>query len=308
MPDDLAELLSGHAGRLRELDPLVGATEDAPPGADVLAAGRSRGWPLVVDLDPADQRAVWSRLRTYALTLRWTGDVRELDELLTRWAEWMRKAGSEQAGPDSQTSVTWPSRDVDAARVFYAHGMMPSTTIAIRPRGRAVSAARPPSGVTIRPATAADTDAVLALAAEEFRYDQGLSTAGERPGHEGLRRQEMAGRLGASAAWAWLAERDGVPVGVLAADRPEDALWVGPMTSSGPAAYVSLLSVEPGSRGGGIGAALAAAARRTFDDAACSASLLHYSTFNPLSAPFWARNGYRPLWTVWATEPASAQR
>jgi len=35
-------------------------------------------------------------------------------------------------------------------------------------------------------------------------------------------------------------------------------------------------------------------------------TLLHYAQVNPLSAPFWSQQGYRPLWTVWETAPARA--
>jgi hypothetical protein len=36
--------------------------------------------------------------------------------------------------------------------------------------------------------------------------------------------------------------------------------------------------------------------------------LLHYEQTNPLSAPFWSRQGYRPLWTSWESRPACAVR
>jgi hypothetical protein len=35
-------------------------------------------------------------------------------------------------------------------------------------------------------------------------------------------------------------------------------------------------------------------------------TLLHYEQLNPLSVPFWSRQGYRPLWTAWQATPASA--
>jgi hypothetical protein len=37
-------------------------------------------------------------------------------------------------------------------------------------------------------------------------------------------------------------------------------------------------------------------------------TLLHYGQVNPLSAPFWSQQGYRPLWTVWEAMPALAVR
>jgi hypothetical protein len=36
--------------------------------------------------------------------------------------------------------------------------------------------------------------------------------------------------------------------------------------------------------------------------------LLHYEQLNPLSAPFWNRMGYRPLWTGWEVRPAVSLR
>lgn len=37
-------------------------------------------------------------------------------------------------------------------------------------------------------------------------------------------------------------------------------------------------------------------------------TLLHHGQLNPLSAPFWSRMGYRPLWTNWEIRPARALR
>jgi len=35
---------------------------------------------------------------------------------------------------------------------------------------------------------------------------------------------------------------------------------------------------------------------------------LHYAQLTPLSAPFWNRMGYRPLWTGWEVRPAASLR
>ena len=37
-------------------------------------------------------------------------------------------------------------------------------------------------------------------------------------------------------------------------------------------------------------------------------ALLRYAQLNPLSAPFWNRMGYRPLWTGWEVRPAASLR
>jgi hypothetical protein len=37
-------------------------------------------------------------------------------------------------------------------------------------------------------------------------------------------------------------------------------------------------------------------------------TLLRFAQLNPLSAPFWNRMGYRPLWTGWEVRPAASLR
>jgi GNAT superfamily N-acetyltransferase len=303
----VSDLLAAYAARLTGIDPLLGVPAD-PPAGEPIAAGAARGWARVVDVDPAEASAAWSKLRTYVLAPRWAGDPADLDTLVAAWRSWLVAHGARDAGPETQTSITWPSRDVEAARVFYRHGLMPATTVAVRPRGRLSSLAGPPAGVTVRPATPADVDAVVSLGMDELRFDAGLSPTTDRPGQEEARRRLVARDLDEPSPWAWVAERDGSPVGVLVAEKPEAAGWIGGMTSLAPAAYVALLSVRPGERGGGVGTALAAVAQRTFDETGLPVSLLHYGSFNPLSGPFWSRHGYRPLWTVWSTEPATALR
>jgi GNAT superfamily N-acetyltransferase len=66
--------------------------------------------------------------------------------------------------------------------------------------------------------------------------------------------------------------------------------------------------VLPGRRGAGVGAALVARAHTEMAAAGVALALLHYEQANPLSTPFWARQGYRPLWTSWEARPASAIR
>ena len=303
----VSDLLTAYAARLTGIDPLL-SPPTGPPTGEEIGTGAARGWVQVVDVDPADAIAVWSKLRTYVLAPRWAGDPADLDALLTEWLAWLVAAGAPEAGPDTQTLITWPSRDVAASKVFYRHGMMPATTIAIRPRGRLLSSAAAPDGVVVRQAGPADADAVVALSLEELEFDAGLSPTTDRPGHEAARRQVVERSLGEPSPWAWVAERDGVPVGVLTAQKPEAAEWVVATTSARPAAYLSLLSVRAADRGSGVGRALAGVAQREFDDAGLPSSLLHYGSFNPLSVPFWSRHGYRPLWTVWSTEPAAALR
>jgi GNAT superfamily N-acetyltransferase len=80
------------------------------------------------------------------------------------------------------------------------------------------------------------------------------------------------------------------------------------MVGLAPAAYLMLMFVHPGERGSGTGGRLAAEFHREADAAGVAVTLLHYEQLNPLSAPFWSRHGYRPLWTTWQATPANAFR
>jgi predicted acetyltransferase len=73
-------------------------------------------------------------------------------------------------------------------------------------------------------------------------------------------------------------------------------------------AYLATMSVRPGERGSGVGTALLARLHRELDAAGVAVTLLHHAVLNPLSAPFWSRMGYRPLWVSWEIRPAGALR
>ena len=80
------------------------------------------------------------------------------------------------------------------------------------------------------------------------------------------------------------------------------------MVRLAPAAYLMLMFVEPAERGTGVGAALVDRFHREADAAGMAVILLHHAQLNPLSAPFWSRQGYRPLWTSYQALPARAVR
>jgi GNAT superfamily N-acetyltransferase len=73
-------------------------------------------------------------------------------------------------------------------------------------------------------------------------------------------------------------------------------------------AYLPSMYVHPAERGSGVGTALVRHAHAELDAQRVSVTLLHYSQVNPVSAPFWSRMGYRPLWTRWEARPAAALR
>ena len=153
-----------------------------------------------------------------------------------------------------------------------------------------------------------DGDAIARFGAEVARFDAHFSGTPERPGTVAALRREAARLLADPQPWAWLAERDGKPVGMIATQRPAHAGWIAPLTRVSPVAYTALGYVTPGDRSAGTGAALAACLHDTVDAAGVAATLLHYEQLNPYAAPFWSRQGYRPLWTTWEARPARSLR
>jgi GNAT superfamily N-acetyltransferase len=143
---------------------------------------------------------------------------------------------------------------------------------------------------------------------EVLRFDAYFGGVIERPGTADALRTEIAGQLGQPAPWMWLADRGGDPIGLLVAERPEVAGWIAPRTCLSPVAYLLALFVAPAERGAGVGAALTGQLHRAAATASVSVILLQYEQVNPLSVPFWGRQGYRPLWTTWEARPARMLR
>lgn len=309
--------------RWRAVDPLLPAPGFAvadcgvklvvtDTGGSTVAAGWCEHWagaPGSLDLS-------WGAARRFQLTAQVAGpDVAgALDELLSRWRDHLADA-PDAAAEDTAATVTWPSRDVDGIATLLRHRFAPLEVIAARTvRGRSGPAAVPEGGplddgVQIRRAGPADVDAVVSLGLEVIRFDSRFGTVRERPDTvRGLRAEALGSLLAGPAAWTWLAERDGEPVGLLAAQRPESATWITPMVRGAPAGYLMLMFVASGERGRGIGAALTGQFHHEAATAGLAVTLLHYEQLNPLSAPFWNRQGYRPLWTVWEATPARVIR
>jgi hypothetical protein len=67
--------------------------------------------------------------------------------------------------------------------------------------------------------------------------------------------------------------------------------------------------VQPqGNAARGAGPALAGRLHQQAQAAGVAVIFLHYEQLNPLSGPFWHRQGYRPLWNIWEVRPARAIR
>jgi predicted N-acetyltransferase YhbS len=318
----LADVLHSAAGRWRRIDPLLPDPKppaDAGCGAELAvpaANGRiaAVGWCRHHELRPEAAELAWGAATQFWLTAQVAGDPAEpgigagLDELLVCWRAHLA-ADPATAGKDTQAAVRWPSRDIGGVRALLRHGLQPLTVIAARSAGRAVPDATPvPGGLRIRPACPGDVAAVTALTLEVIRFDQHFGSVLLHPHAERVERQAAEQVLSLPEPWTWLAERDGRPVGLLVAEPPDRAGWIASATRQDPVAYLATLSVLPDERGSGVGTALVAGLHRVLDAAGVAVTLLHHAQLNPLSAPFWSRMGYRPLWTSWETRPARALR
>ena len=316
---------AGWEARLRDADPLLPPFDRlvASCGARFAVAGRDGQATAVAgcahrEAKPGSLDRTWSAARRFSLTVRIAGgDVPgALDALLAQWREHLAaEPGADDA--DSAAAVTWPSRDVTGIRTLQRHGLIPMAVVAARLAGRpgqapatgqAGAGLPAPAGLRIRRAGPADLGEVTRLGMELVRYDAHFGSVSERPESAAAMRAEVAVMLGEPEPWTWLAERDGRAVGLVAAERPEAATWIAPLSRHAPVAYLLMGYVDPAERAGGIGAALTARLHAEADAAGVAVTLLHYSQVNPLSAPFWSQQGYRPLWTSWEAWPASAMR
>jgi GNAT superfamily N-acetyltransferase len=316
MARNTASSISAAAGRRwRAIDPLL----PAPPvpagcgarlvvtgaGGRAVAVGACEHW----EGAPDSLELSWGAARRFQLTgaisVPDVADV--LDGLLSLWRDHLACVPG-TGGDDTAAVVTWPSRDIRAVPALQRHGLVPVEVIAAR-SGRHGGPApdEAGNGPRIRRAMPADLDAVARLGLEVIRFDAHFGKVIERPGSAAAMRHEAARLLAGPQAWTWLAERDDMVVGMVSAERPESAGWIAPMVHAAPVAYLELMYTLPDERGSGIGTALVAALHRDID-AAAAVTLLHYEQVNPLSVPFWSRQGYRPLWTTWEARPARSIR
>jgi GNAT superfamily N-acetyltransferase len=308
--------------RWQAADPLLPAVWPPSPdcGAELVVAG-SGGQPAAVGIcehwegAPGSLDLTWGAARRFQLTAQVAGpDVADgLDQLLSLWRDHLADVpGSDEQ--DTAAVVNWPSRDVHGVAPLLRHGLAPLAVVAARTAGRGAAGLGPPAdetaldGVLIRRAGPADIDAVVLLGLEVVRFDAHFGSVNERPNSAEALRKEAFPLLAGLEPWVFLAERDGRAIGLLYAERPESATWIAPMTGASPVTYLMLMAVVPTERRAGVGAALVAQFHREADAAGVAVALLHYEQLNPLSAPFWGQQGYRPLWSTWEVSPARAIR
>jgi hypothetical protein len=318
--------------RMRAIDPLLPAPTALPEGcgAELLAA-LPDGQPSAIATcvhwlgEPGSFDLTWGAERRFLLKALIAGPhvAGPLDQLLSRWRDHLADV-PDTKDEDTAAILTWPSRDVDGIPLLLRHGFVPFGVVAARvtPASRRFGdepdqeydiagdipvPVRAGSGVRIRRASAEDTDACVCLGLETVRFDAHFGAI-ERPSTAEAVRREFSSMLSGPEPWVWLAERDGVAIGMLAAQRPELAGWIAPMVALTPAAYLMFAAVLPHERGSGVGAAMVARFHRDIARAAVPVTIVEFEQTNPLSAPFWALQGYRPLWTSWEARPACTVR
>jgi GNAT superfamily N-acetyltransferase len=181
--------------------------------------------------------------------------------------------------------------------VFLAHGLTPKLVLAARSAGRTTVPVRP--GVVVREFRETDLDAAVELklepAALNARFGARPPTASTEPQY----RRVLEGRLASPEPWAWVAEVAGEVVGLIVAIPPSRTERFAQWVAASSIAYVACMVVAADHRGGGVGASLVQAVHEVADAAGIEITLLDYYALNPVSAPFWHRCGYRPLWTDW---------
>jgi GNAT superfamily N-acetyltransferase len=305
--------------RWHAIDPLLPDPATLPAGCGeplVISGdhGRVAGLGVCVHqhIPPQSLNQTWGAADRFTLVPRLAGQdvTASADQLLAQWRDHLAGIGATR-GPDTSASVVWPSLDITGVQALLRHGLQPITVIAARTQPSGMAPPPPPRrayGATIREAGPGDEEQVIDLELRLIRYDMHFGGPVWREATARLVREEIRGSLARSETWTWLAERNGRAVGLLVAQAPQEAGWIAGMTGKSPAAYLQTMFVDAQERGTGVGAALVRNLHTRLDGMGVAVTLLHHSQVNPLSAPFWYRMGYRPLWTSWEARPASALR
>jgi GNAT superfamily N-acetyltransferase len=322
--EEINEINKAVGQRWRSIDPLLPDPGDLPEGCrpPLVATGKAGkdgkdGRPAGMAVChhqylPADSLAqTWSTATRFVLTMRLAEpDTRATaDDLLGQWRDHLAGLpGKQAAADDTAAVVTWPARDVSGVRALLSHGLQPYAVIAVRPAGRPVPAHEEIRDLLIRQAEPDDLDAVTELDMGVIGYDAYFGGSIPRRATPSLVRAGARTELQRRPGWTWLALHRGRPVGLVVVEPPDQAAWIAGMTGPGRTAYLQSMFIRPEERGTGTGAVLVAHVHDALDARGIDLTLLHYAQVNPLSAPFWHRMGYRPLWTIWEARPGSTLR
>jgi GNAT superfamily N-acetyltransferase len=307
---DMSALTAGHRARLASADPLLPVPALPRPAAGDELIGAEVGESVAVGVarlvapDPDSLGATWGALRQHELVVQVSGraPAPALDALLAEWDRLLARTAA-PGDPDTAAVVTWPSHDTAPAVALTRHGFAPLLVCAARPAGRP-EPRLPGTGIRIRPATDADLDVATELNLDVIDYDAQFGMVTRRPGTRAAVRAGLAEILRRDRTAAWLAERGGEAIGLLAIDLPPYADWIASRVAAAPVGYLGCLVVRAGARSAGVGSTLVAEGHRVLDAAGVAVTLLHHALPNPTSTPFWYSHGYRPLWTYWQRRPA----
>jgi GNAT superfamily N-acetyltransferase len=303
-------IVAAHEARMRDLDPLLPRSHPLPelPSSQApIVVDGGVGYALRLSVGVDTPAAGWSALDEHRLVARVGGPdpVAALDALLAGWAEAVHATATPE-DRESAATIGWPSRDPAMTPLFLDRGLAALRVLAARPAGRPGPDAASPA--LIRPMTEADLDDVVDLHVEQIRWGTPFGLSYVRTTAAEVARREYVGALERDEPWTWIAEWDGRTVGMITVTPPDLAGWVAGLSSASAPAYLGTTMVLARRRAAGVGAALVARAHAALDRAGVDLTLLHYAPLNPLSAPFWHRFGYRPLWSWWAVAPASRIR
>lgn len=295
--------------RFAVLDPLLPAAQEPPHGRTLITrlpdGKRVRAVLTETRTDPGTAQALWSALRMWELHPMPPDGVGSGPALHALIQKWLPLVDTTQE--DSSATVMWPSRDAGAARVLLDHGFAPLCVLAVR---EATPVERVETvEVLVRPATSADLDDLVRLALEETAYSALVGGTVLRPEAARIKRETIGTHL-EQGDLVLVAERGGVAVGIAECwvNESVPGSWAETRLTHGRWGYVNCLSVVPDARGAGVGRALMSAAHHHLRTLGAERMFLYFNPPNPLSSVFWARQGYRPLWTIWEVRPAAALR
>lgn len=306
-------LVAAQAEVFAGVDALLPAPTDPPPGVELTATlpdGRTvRGSVYRTLYGPDAVLSLWNPRVVWEFTpLIGDTGAAGMDAALGALRGWLeREVPAAEATGDSGVHVMWPSRDVEVARSLHAHGLVPTTALAVRSPRLEPPASEGP--VTVRLATMADVAELVSVVQAEMQYSVEVMGARLRDNAvdlltAGLKRsvyfdgRVFVAEVGGAAVGAAVCGLAKPTSGSSLANRLADGLW----------GYVGQFSVVPTARGTGVGGVLIAEAHRVLDADATRGTFLYYELANPLSSVFWPRRGYRPLWTRWTARPAALLR
>ncbi|NRQ36911.1 GNAT family N-acetyltransferase [Nonomuraea sp. NN258] len=152
----------------------------------------------------------------------------------------------------------------------------------------------------MRRATLDDLEAVAVLTERLVAFDAQFGWVTVRPSTPAAIRLDLAHQvLVEGGHWCWVAELDGAVTGMVTVMSPARCEWIAQQVHASPVAYVGTVFVPARARGRGVASALIARVHAHAAAAGVRTMTLHHALPNPLSTVFWARQGYRPIYTQW---------